>query len=323
MYYDSEGYFNIVAEGRESFKTQSFRITITINTEEMKGDSILLVDLADLDVNIDVECTLYVEDTTNFYKKINFYNTNNVSEEIYTGQFQWGCRYYNASTKERLIHISIPQIRFSPVEFPTSPEPGVIMQTIAGIAQKASSAVTFVSGYSTTAYVIGDFDTPDDTLDMTEFCPVVDAAGKADLFCGTENWEAGGVGEGQAYVGQSVAGTPGAIKFSVTSGNWTTFAVKSMNGMKTIKMPKVANNDQLGGDISMMYNYLAFYYAFTADASDILVTNDGSVFKGSISAANLVVSGAGIIGLAGGNPTATSAEIIECVVKNAVATDLG
>ena len=322
MGYDAEGFINIVSQGRENFKCTSLTITITINTEELMSDTITINDLIDLGVDVTAEASIIVEDTTNFYKKINFYNTNDISEEVYTGQLQWGARYYNSSSKERIFHITIPKLRFTPVGYPTAGEPGVINQTIAGVAQKSGTAVTIISGYSTDAYEEGDFDTPSDAYDCTEFCPVVDGEGKADLFCGTENWESAGAGQGQTYTGQEAIGTPGAVKFSVTSGNWTTFANKVHNGMKTIKMPKSEDNDQSGGDISVMYNYLAWYYAFNADNSDIVISDDGSVYKTSILAANLVVDSHGIIGEAGGNPTTSSANIIDVVIKNAVADDL-
>ncbi len=323
MSYDAEGYINIVGEGRESFKVNSLSIKIILNISEQMSDQILLTDLIETGINIEIESEIYVEDTTNFYKKINFYNTSNVSEEIYTGQLQWGVRYYNGSGKERLFHITIPKLRFTAVDFAMPAEPGVIMQSIAGLAQKAAAAVTLVSGYSTDAYDAGDFDTPDDSKDMTEFAPMGDGTGISSLFCGTEEWQSAAAGEGKSWTGQTVAGVLGGIKFSIVTGNWTTFAHKTTNGMKTIKFPKTDDNDQLGGDMKMMYNYLAFFYAFgDTDNSDVIVSDDGSVFKTAILAANLVISSEGIIGQAGGNPTLSSANIIDVVVKNAVAADL-
>jgi len=324
MYSDTEGFFNIVAGGRESFNVHSFSVTVRINSEELKGDQILIADLPDNSIDVEMSCDIHVEDTNNFFKKINYYNTTTVSESLYTGQFQIGARYYNGSSKERLLHITIPKLLFRPVEFPTNSTPGVITQTITGIAEKSGTSVTLISGYSTDAYEAGDFDSPSDAYDATEFCPIVDADGKCDLFCGTENWESAGAGELQTWTGQEAAGSPGGIKFAVTSGNWTTFADKMTDGLKTIKLPKSADNDQLGGDVNFYYHYHAWYYAFgTTDNSDIVVSDDGSVFKGSIGAANLVVSSDGIIGQSGGNPTTSSSNLIDCVVKNAVSTDLG
>lgn len=85
------------------------------------------------------------------------------------------------------------------------------------------------------------------------------------------------------------------ITFTPTSGNWDSFAPLADNGTQAIKI-----NDGTLRTINYYYNYGAFKAAFNGTTSAMIVTEDGSVYKGTIAEANLVVSGEGIVGLAGG-----------------------
>lgn len=157
------------------------------------------------------------------------------------------------------------------------------------------------------AYVSGDdsnLNNPSGAYDQDDnFKPVNDDAEYASLRVGSNVWDndTQSVGSGRTWYGSAGSSNYGTVKIVIGGGvNWGAFAPSSYNGIQRIKFAKSANNDEGGGYIDFYYHYQAWYNAFYDNSSDIVFAIDGSVYKGSISYDNLVITGDGIIGPAGG-----------------------
>jgi len=72
------------------------------------------------------------------------------------------------------------------------------------------------------------------------------------------------------------------------------------DGIKVFTLPKTVNGDVLGGSFTFRYIDAAWIAAFDGNASNVIISQDGDVYKGSITAANLVNTLQGEIGPAGG-----------------------
>lgn len=139
----------------------------------------------------------------------------------------------------------------------------------------------------------------------TNFIPCTDINTTIFLFIGDLSWQTSGfVGNTTDWVGQN-SSTPteiyGPISFRPeASFNMTNFAVTGTNGLKTMELPRPANNDILGGSFNYFYHSVAWTTAFNGNNADIVIAQSGSVYKTSISPSNLVVTFTGVVGPAGG-----------------------
>lgn len=145
-------------------------------------------------------------------------------------------------------------------------------------------------------YVAGDFDSPDESLGMTQFCPMLsNSTAVSRLYVGTKAWVGNAVGAACSWVNYAT-GTAGAVRFACPSGEtWSSFAIAATNGLKTIKLPKTATNDELGGVINFWYEKSIWETWFKGRGEDCIVTLDGSVYRGSILAENCVILGNGSV----------------------------
>lgn len=93
----------------------------------------------------------------------------------------------------------------------------------------------------------------------------------------------------------------GSIRFQpVTGKNWNNFAGAAQNGLKVFSLPKSADYDSLGGYFEYYYHNTAWSTAFNGNNSEILILQNGSVYKDTVQSNNLVVRWDGVLGLGGG-----------------------
>jgi hypothetical protein len=139
---------------------------------------------------------------------------------------------------------------------------------------------------------------------------------EVNIFIGNYHWKCIDIPkENVFFEGQGVGTTAGAVRLT-PNGNWNDFA-NVVNGLYTITFPPLGVGTMTVGttgvvfpngtpsvsqlnNVSFYYNFFAFITAFLNTSEDMIVVTDGSVYRGSISNENLVVSGAGEIGAAGG-----------------------
>jgi len=178
-------------------------------------------------------------------------------------------------------------------------------------------------------YVNGDdkdLTNPEDAndTDNTNLVPCVDSIGEVRLFIGALSWKTpGSVGTTTDWTGQN-SSTPinvyGSLLFRTgLSGTFTTFASGASDGLKTFTLPRLANGDNTGGTFKWFYHSVAWTFAFNGLTIDIVIALSGAVYKGSISASNLVVDENGIIGPAGGS----FSDIAVLSIDDAIIWDIG
>lgn len=102
------------------------------------------------------------------------------------------------------------------------------------------------------------------------------------------------------YAGNGWGSPLHGVWFSINGEVWDTFASNSFDGLQTMELPKSSSGDSLGGYFEYYYHQTAWTTAFNGNGSEVVIAQSGSVYKGSISTANLVVAWDGTIGPAGG-----------------------
>jgi hypothetical protein len=138
----------------------------------------------------------------------------------------------------------------------------------------------------------GAYNTP------SNYIPMENGSG-IDCLIGDHRWGTGGSAGFFGAYGSLVTGTVyGTVKFSVPdANNWTNFG--STDGPKRFTLPRLANGDSLGGFFDYYYHQASWTYAFNGNQTDVIIAQNGSVFKTSISDSNLVVRWDGQTGPAG------------------------
>jgi hypothetical protein len=145
---------------------------------------------------------------------------------------------------------------------------------------------------------------PDDDYDTAEnfvFANTDTAAG-VELSVGDFIWSIPGnsVGAAENWDGDAVGSVIGSIEFNVTADTWEQFATADKNGTIVFSLPRITDEDILGGTFSFYFERNAFIAAFKGNAAKMIVTIDGNLYKGSVDSANLVTHFTGHIGEAGG-----------------------
>ena len=161
----------------------------------------------------------------------------------------------------------------------------------------AAGITAFTTGTS------GNLASPDDTKDQNDcFIPMQSDGVIIVIKIGDYSWNyvSAGVGPSKTILGQSTGTGYGTLVLNTSGNNWYTFADNEYNGVKRIYFPKTINDDKTGGYVDFYYHKEAFKYAFEGDNSDVVITTEGAVYKGSITSDNLVVDQNGKVGIAGG-----------------------
>lgn len=136
--YHGDGAFSLDGAVQASVRKATIKITVK-SQEGLQSDGLGIEDLPDLQCDIDVSLELYAESTA-FFKKLNYYNTCQKSESVYSGALSIDLNYTNDSGKERELKIEIPDVAFQPITgINLRAEPQVMVQVIAGIARKLSA----------------------------------------------------------------------------------------------------------------------------------------------------------------------------------------
>lgn len=174
-----------------------------------------------------------------------------------------------------------------------------------GMAKVTGGYPHFTHNYRSVDYLEGqdeDLYIPDDTVDTPDnFVFATNSVNGVGLTIGDYNWtNAAQDWEDSPWLGQSAGSAYGQISFLPTGGNWLNFAETDKEGLMKFKLPRLASGDEEGGYFEFWYDRTAFLAAFNNNASAIIISKEGSVYKGSISNANLVVRFNGDVGQAGG-----------------------
>lgn len=107
-------------------------------------------------------------------------------------------------------------------------------------------------------------------------------------------------GSTAVFLGQGAGNNYGEVKLRAGGQPWTNFALSANDGMQQIDLPKTGDTTTDGGYVQYYYVNSAWTTAFSGNSSNIIIALNGSIYKGSIAADNLVNNEAGLIGLAGG-----------------------
>lgn len=147
---------------------------------------------------------------------------------------------------------------------------------------------------------------PEDTFNsIANFIPIVDESlASSGISVGSEAWSvSSSAGATTIFNGDGNAGpTYGVVRFdiSISGGiNWGAVANSSTNGLKTFTFPQLANGDSLGGSVQYYFDSAAWTTAFLPNTDDVVISQSGNVYKGSIATGNLVVDINGVVGPAG------------------------
>lgn len=147
-----------------------------------------------------------------------------------------------------------------------------------------------------------NLNSPDDSIDTpVNLLPIKASSFHTNLNIGTFNWQStGAIGSIVKWDATGNGSQYGGISFTNSTG-WLEFASSSFDGPQTFLLPGA------GGSFNYYYDNVAWSTAFD-DNSNVIIAQNGNVYKGSITADNLVVSYTGVIGKAGGCtiPTATT-----------------
>lgn len=115
-------------------------------------------------------------------------------------------------------------------------------------------------------------------------------------------WAFSTTGTNQIIYGIGAAGAYGQIIIRTnTATNWdiTSLPSAANDGLQKIYFAKSGHNDTLGGYVEYYYRYDCYLYAFNGNQSNLIIAQNKSVYKGSISNSNLVVRWDGKSGPAG------------------------
>ena len=125
---------------------KSFSIKIELTTEELQTSCITINDIPDLQFNLDFSADLIVDNTSDFFKKVNYNNTTSISSDLYTGNFVADFQHTKTVSNDRQLQVTVPSIVFQPVNLNLNAEQKSMTQTLAGIGKKlsASEILTFV-----------------------------------------------------------------------------------------------------------------------------------------------------------------------------------
>ena len=141
----------------------------------------------------------------------------------------------------------------------------------------------------------GSLTNPDDDYSQTNgFVPIVDVTNEVRLWVGGYPWLASGVGVGDAKVysgGSSGVGVWGEVSFQPQGGfgpNWDSFASINYDGWKILELPRLADNDGLGGPIGYYYSHDLWKAKLEGTAHKVVLAIDGSVYANSIAPENLI-----------------------------------
>jgi hypothetical protein len=170
----------------------------------------------------------------------------------------------------------------------------------------SNAAVAYSAKVSGSAYI------NDDSYNQNmNIAPIGDTGDSAHLcYSASDNWllqsatgaiPPGAPGDG-ILNGQSNGGAFTKIYLKCTSGQtWTTGGMlpTAFDGPQKFLLPRADNNDYLGGTIPFYFNRTA-WGSLHGSNSDLEFSVDGSLYKGSIAAANLVNDYKGQAGAEGG-----------------------
>lgn len=135
---------------------KSFNIKIELTTEELQTSCITINDIPDLQFNLDFSTELLVENTTDFWKKVNYNNTTSISSDLYSANFVADFVHTKTVANDRELQITIPDISFKPVNLNLNAEQKAQTQTLAGIGKKLSGSemITFLLKNGLTTAVV-------------------------------------------------------------------------------------------------------------------------------------------------------------------------
>lgn len=176
----------------------------------------------------------------------------------------------------------------------------------------ANQILYFIQNYTSTGSD-ADLDQPNDDYNTaSNFVPMtafymstyhtfnVSLAGSGFEYMWTVLSSGSVAGTSIAFTGSTAGDSYGYVYFSSSgSSNWNVFASSTDNGLKTMTFPKNANGDTVGGFIKYYYHSDAWYYAFNGNNAIVIIAQNGSVYKSSLSPSNLVVRWDGQVGPAG------------------------
>jgi hypothetical protein len=163
--------------------------------------------------------------------------------------------------------------------------------------------------YGTINYSSGtdvDLNNPDDSNNtQSSFVPCADGTNQCNVAVGNNIWDEPGLpGTSGAWVGRGIGSAYGYIRFAVVDAVWGSFASSSNNGLKTMTFNGVE------GSFDYYYDATAWSTAFNGAGEPIVIAQNGSVYWGSISAANLVVTWDGYAGPKGGGTALDNKELL-------------
>jgi len=127
-----------------------------LTTEELQTSCITINDIPDLQFNLDFSTELLVENTTDFWKKVNYNNTTSISSDLYSANFVADFVHTKTVANDRELQITIPDISFKPVNLNLNAEQKAQTQTLAGIGKKLSGSemITFLLKNGLTTAVV-------------------------------------------------------------------------------------------------------------------------------------------------------------------------
>ena len=159
-----------------------------------------------------------------------------------------------------------------------------------------------VSGFSSGLDMFVKY--PNGTYDISDaFVPVENLSGDFTIKFGGNQWLnslGGDPGDIVDLNGISSSSSYSGLEIYTSGSDWVSFATAIHNGIKTISFPRNADGDGKGGYATYYYKEDAWRTAFENEPVNIIIAQNGSVYKTSITQANLVVRWDGVTGLAGG-----------------------
>jgi hypothetical protein len=180
-------------------------------------------------------------------------------------------------------------------------------QATIGMTLRQNSTSSYISAVSNwpVDYVNGDDGNLNNPVDYDTVANYVPGS-NARIYIGDDRWNASepagstdiwAFGVGDTSPAGQIRFVRGTIQLPL---NWVTFGPSSDNGLKTFTLPKSGDGTTDGGYFQYYFHSGAWGYAFTGNSSFIIIAQNGSVYKGSISENNLVVTYDGKTGPAGG-----------------------
>jgi hypothetical protein len=226
---------------------------------------------------------------------INFPKTSDGGVDGGSASFCYVRQYWMRALKGRSTVVTIAQ---NGSAYAGGISPTTLINTIDGIPGPAglpvtSSAILYANGYDQNLSM--PLDTYSTAANMTLFSSnfaYFNIGGKAWALSGT-------LGTSNVWAAANYGGAYGAVYFSQGGAGWLDFAPSSSDGLITITVPRLASGDVAGGYVQLYFIRAAFEIAFKGTTSNMILAQNGSVYKGSIASANLVTTLEGLIGPAG------------------------